>query len=226
MVKKTERFPCIGLDETNFHLANSTFRSNFTSSSYPYDNLKDSGIYGDEGGNDYARINVDKTPSSDSYIYALFDLSSIPDNAVITQTTGNIRLYSSGTRASYKQIRWCIDDINTPLRTSQNFGTSSNPSEIEVSPLKTGITLEELKRVKCYIHYQRNSYADNTQRYIYLYGACIDVTYQVPSTTLFIKKNNQWTSVKKAYKKINGVWIEQNIAETFEENVKYVKIDL
>ena len=189
MITKTERFPCIGLDETDFHLASTTFESNFTSTTYPYNNLKDSGIYGDTGGNNYARINVDKDPGADSYCYALFDLSSIPENAIITSAVGNIRLYSSGSSVSYRQIRWCMDDINTPLRTSQNFGTSSNPAEITVDPLKTGMTRDELQHVRCYIHYQRNTRTDNTQRFIYLYGACIDVTYQVPETQLYLKEN-------------------------------------
>lgn len=185
----TARFPCIGLDETDFHLASTTFASNFTSTTYPYNNLKDSGIYGDTGGSNYARINVDKAQNADSYCYALFDLSSIPDDATITSASGKIRLYSSGTKVKFRQIRWCIGDINTPLRTSESYSTSSNPVEIEVTPLRTSpvLTPQEMKQIKCYIHYERNQQGDNTQRYIYMYGACLDVTYEVPE--LYIKEN-------------------------------------
>lgn len=209
MITKTKRFPCIGLDETDFHLANSTsLEANFTSGTYPYNNVKDSGIYGDIGGNNYGRINVDKAVSTESYVYALFDLSEIPDYATITSTDGKIRLYSSGSQASYRQIRWCLDNIDTPLRTSQNYSTSSNPAEISVTPLQTNITVSDLKRVRCHIRYVRNSRTDNTQRYIYLYGACIDVTWVEPE--LHVKQNGEWKKVKDIWVKQNGVWVKQN----------------
>jgi hypothetical protein len=201
----TARFPCVGLDETDFHLAHTTFEDNFTSTTYPYDNLKDTGIYGETGGNNYARINVDKAVNSDSYCYAVFDLSSIPDDATITSVSGKIRLYSSGTKAKFRQIRWCIGNIDDgPLRTSEAYSTSSNPVEIEVTPLRTSppLTPQEMKQLKCYIHYQRNNQTDNTQRYIYMYGACLDVTYEVPE--LYVKENGLWTPVQQLYVKQNG----------------------
>jgi Ni,Fe-hydrogenase I small subunit len=91
VVTHTNNFPCIGCDETDFHLGSTTWSSNFTSSSYKYDNLKTVA-----SSTSYARINVDKTVSSTSYIYALFDFSSIPSGATITNTIGKIRLYANG----------------------------------------------------------------------------------------------------------------------------------
>jgi len=217
----TKRFPCIGCDENDFHLANTTFASNFTSTTYPYNNLKDSGIYGDTGGNNYARVNVDKAANSDSYLYLLFDLSEIPDYAKITSNEGNVRLYSSGTKVSYRQIRWCLDDISTPLRTSQSFSTSSNPTEINVSPLDSNLTVEQAKRVRCYVHYDRNQQGDNTQRYLYIYGACIDITYQVP--VLHIKENDTWKEIDQVYKKENGIWVPKTPLYLQENNIDYLK---
>lgn len=221
----TKRFPCVGIDETDFHLASTTFASNFTSSTYTYDNIKDSGIYGDTGGSTYARINIDKAKNSVSYFYLLFDLSEIPDDAIITSNEGKVRLYSSGTQVSYRQIRWCLDNINTPLRTSQNFSTSSNPSEITVSPLQSNITVADAKRIRCYVHQDRNNRGDNTQRYIYCYGACIDITYEVPDTdSLYIKQSGIWTPIQKLYVKENGSWVEKPLTYLSDNNIGYLKI--
>jgi len=217
----TKRFPCIGCDETDFHLASTTFASNFTSSSYPYNNLKDSGIYGETGGNNYARINVDKTQNVNSYIYLLFDLSEIPDYAKITSSEGNVRIYSSGTKVRYRQIRWCLDNIDTPLRTSQSYGTSSNPVEINVSPLDSNLTVAQAKRLRCYIHYERNQQGDSTQRYLYIYGACVDVTYQIP--VLHLKENDEWKEIADIYKKENNIWVKQSPLYLTENNIKYLK---
>ena len=186
----SDNFPCIGCDESNFNLASTTWSSNFTSGSYPYNNLKAVASSGT-----YARINVDKTASSDSYFYALFDFSAIPNGATITNTIGKIRLYSSGKQASFRQIRWCISDIDTPLRTSVNYSTSSNPIAIEVTPLKTLITPQELKNVKCYVHYLRNSGTDNNQRYIYMYGADVTVDWEETLYAISISSSVQGVGI-------------------------------
>lgn len=169
----SDNFPCVGCDETNFHLASTTWSSNFTSSTHPYDNLKTVA-----SSTTYATINVDKTKSSTSYFYALFDFSSIPNRATITNTIGKIRLYSSGNYVSNRDIRWCIGDINTPLRTSQNYSTSSNPTAITLEPLQSGISVQDLNNVKCYVRYLRSTRNDNTQRYIYMYGADVTVDWE------------------------------------------------
>ena len=186
----SDNFPCIGCDESNFHLASTTWSSNFTSTSNIYNNLK-----AVASSASYARINVDKTVSSDSYFYALFDFSAIPNGATITNTIGKIRLYSSGNQASFRQIRWCINDIDTPLRTSENYSTSSNPIAIEVTPLQTVITPQELKNVKCYVHYLRNNRTDSGQRYIYMYGADVTVDWEETLYAISISSSVQGVGI-------------------------------
>jgi hypothetical protein len=172
VVTHNDNFPCVGCDESNFHLASTTWSGNFTSNTYKYDNLKTVA-----SSTSYARINVDKTISSTSYFYALFDFSTIPNGATITNTIGKIRLYSSGNYVSNRDIRWCIGDINTPLRTSQNYSTQSNPTAITLEPLQSGISVQDLNNVKCYVRYVRSSRSDTGQRYIYMYGADVTVDW-------------------------------------------------
>lgn len=190
IAKHSDNFPCIGCDESNFHLASTTWSSNFTSGSYPYNNLKD-----DSSSSNYARINVDKTPSSTSYFYALFDFSAIPNGATITNTIAKIRLYSSGTYVSNRDIRWCIGDISTPLRTSQNYSTQSNPVAITVEPLQSGISVQDLKNVKCYVRYVRSSRTDNTQRYICMYGADVTVDWEETLYAISISSSVQGVGI-------------------------------
>ena len=43
-------------------------------------------------------------------------------------------------------------------------------------------------------------------------------------TTLFFKENNIWKQVTKAYKKINGSWVEQSITSVFDTSQQYRKL--
>ena len=191
IAKHSDNFPCIGCDESNFHLASTTWSSNFTSGLYPYNNLKD-----DSSSSNYARINVDKTPSSDSYFYALFDFSAIPNGATITNTIGKIRLYSSGNQATYRQVRWCIGDINTPITNSQAYSTNSNPIALTVEPLRSGgISVQDLKNVKCYVHYLRSKNTDGGQRYIYMYGADVTVDWEETLYAISISSSVQGVGI-------------------------------
>jgi len=187
-----DNFPCIGCDETDFHLASTTWSSNFTSTSNVYNNLKTVASSAS-----YARINVDKKVSSTSYFYALFDFSAIPNGATITNTVGKIRLYSTGTGTyvSKREIRWCIGDINTPLRTSQSYSTSSNPTAITVEPLQTGISVQDLKNVKCYVHFDRSQYNNNAQLYVYMYGADVTVDWEETLYAISISSSVQGVGI-------------------------------
>lgn len=186
----SDNFPCIGCDESNFHLASTTWSSNFTSTSNVYNNLK-----AVASSTTYARINVDKTASSDSYFYALFDFSAIPNGATITNTIGKIRLYSSGTQVSFRQVRWCIGDINAPITNSQAYSTSSNPTALTVEPLQRGISVQDLKNVKCYVHYLRNNRTDNYQHYIYMYGADVTVDWEETLYAISISSSAQGVGI-------------------------------
>ena len=169
----SDNFPCIGCDETDFHLSSTTWSSNFTSTLYPYNNLK-----AVASSASYARINVDRAPSTTSYFYALFDFSVIPNGATITNTVGNIRLYSKGSQLKFRNLRWCIGDINTPITGSQAYSTQSNPTALTDEPLKRGISVQDLKNVKCYVQYVRNDRTDTNTQYINMYGADVTVDWE------------------------------------------------
>lgn len=49
--------------------------------------------------------------------------------------------------------------------------------------------------------------------------------YTMPVTeTLYFKDGNAWTAARKAYKKVNGAWVEQSdLATVFDPNTNYVR---
>ena len=188
IVTHNDNFPCIGCDESNFHLASTTWSSNFTSGSYPYNNLK-----AVASSASYARINVDKTASSTSYFYALFDFSVIPNGATITNTVGNIRLYSTGNQVKNRYIRWCIGDINTTASNTYNYTTSAETITVEL--FRSGISVQDLKNVKCYVRYSRSNYSDSSQRYINMYGADVTVDWEETLYAISISSSVQGVGI-------------------------------
>jgi len=45
-----------------------------------------------------------------------------------------------------------------------------------------------------------------------------------PTQTLYFKNNGVWVSATKAYKKVNGAWVEQSdLSSVFDPTANYVK---
>lgn len=49
------------------------------------------------------------------------------------------------------------------------------------------------------------------------------VVTEVATAALYVKKNGSWIGVTKAYKKINGAWVEQSVDSVFESGVNYIE---
>ena len=72
------------------------------------------------------------------------------------------------------------------------------------------------------------STGDSIDHYTYTFtvddNATIAVTIGSQETsTLYLKVNDQWVTVAKAYKKISGPWVEQDITTLFNTSTKYVR---
>lgn len=201
VVAHTDNFPCIGCDETNFNLASTTWSSNFTSTNYKYDNLKTVA-----SSTTYARVNVKKDASADSYLYLLFDFSSIPAGATIGQLSGKVRVYRTGssTYCSASQARWCKGDKNTGYKTSQNFSTSSNPTALETNPIVSSLPRADLDDIKCYVHYTRTNRTSNTQYYIYIYGADVTVNWEETLYEVNVSSNSQSVTISASENETTG----------------------
>lgn len=105
-------------------------------------------------------------------------------------------------------------------------------------------TAAELANARLYLTATNN--ASSTHRFIYVYGVSLTVTYSVsgkiytytlsnirtnhtivftaPVQTqiLYVKRNGSWSTVTKAYKKINGSWVEQtDLTNVFDSGTNY-----
>ena len=167
------------------------------------------------------------TDASTSYYYCYirgFNISDIPANAVVSSFTIKLRGRASG---AYNSAMYLCHGTSTianatatqlPNSSSAATRTFANGALTWADIVGYGDTFGI--RINC----RRN--AKNTQSYYYIYGAEIDVTYEVPVQTekLYFRDGGTWTEVSKAYKKVNGVWVEQSdLTTVFDESTNYVK---
>lgn len=182
-------------------------------------------MYDDISSTTYATLT--NTHKSTSYYYFYlrgFNIGDIPLNAEVSSFTVKIRGRASGAYNSSMYLAHGTTTISgatasqLPNSSSVTTRTFSNGSLEWSDIVGYGDTFGI--RINC----RRN--ARNTQSYYYIYGAEIDVTYTVPIVTnkLYLKQNDVWTEVAKAYKKINGVWVEQSdITSIFNPSNHYIR---
>ena len=168
------------------------------------------------------------TDASTSYYYCYirgFNISDIPAGAQVSSFTVRIRGRGSGIYNSSLYLCHGTTTITgttatqIPNSSSAATRTFSNGSLTWADIAGYGSTFGI--RINC----RRN--AKNTQSWYYIYGAEINVTYEEPAPpaeTLYLRNGNTWTAVNKAFKKINGVWVEQSdLTVVFDGSTNYVK---
>ena len=168
------------------------------------------------------------TDASTSYYYCYirgFNISDIPSNAVVSSFTVKLRGRGSGVYNSAMYL--CHGTTTIANATATQIPNSSSAATRTFA--NGALTWSDIVgygstfgiRINC----RRN--AKNTQSYYYLYGAEIDVTYEEPAPpteTLFFKDGPSWIAASKAYKKVNGVWVEQSdLTTVFDGSATYVK---
>lgn len=52
-----------------------------------------------------------------------------------------------------------------------------------------------------------------SRRYFYIYGADLTVTYTYQSEKFMLKLGGSWTDVARVFKKVSGIWVEQESLE-------------
>ncbi len=166
------------------------------------------------------------TYASTSYFYFYlrgFNIGTIPADAVVSSFTVKLKGRASG---AYNSAMYLCNGTTTianatatqiPNSSSATTRTFANGSLTWANIASYGSNFGI--RINC----RRNS--RYTQPYYYIYGAEIDVTYEVPappSDKVFFKQGGAWVEASKAYKKIGGVWVEQSdITTLFDPSTHY-----
>lgn len=146
-----------------------------------------------------ARITHTTSGTSSYYLYLRgFDFSKIPDNATVSSFSIKVKGYESSLSTSTTYAPRLYNSTSTitgASAASTNFGTTTKT--ITVPYTGTWDTLKSYgSNLGIRLVIRRS--ARNTQGYLYIYGAEIEVTY---TTKEYAKKNNAWCNIGAAYQK-------------------------
>lgn len=175
--------------------------------------------YDDATSTTYAGIYLNTGNNADTKFYYTFNLSSLPVNAIINSVSCTAKCHITSTSG-------------IPTRTIQmSAGTTAKGTASTLSTtsgttydLSAGTwTAAELQNACIYLHAVRSTTNPTTDRTIRFYGATLTVDYTLaPTDTLYFKNNGTWTAATNAYKKVNGVWVEQSdLTQVFDSGTNY-----
>lgn len=195
-----------------------------TSGSYAYSTASNTAnAYTGIDDNTYCRIAMQYGSGAASFRYFTFNLSALPEDANIVSVSARFKAYSGSINSSY------ITDATAQLTT----GTTKKGNAVSFLSTTNNIynftntgtwTRDELLNARFYIEAHRGTQKTTSSMYLYIYAAELTVTYDVaPQYILYTKNGNNWTPVTKAYKKISGSWVEQNVETIFDNNNQYIR---
>ena len=138
------------------------------------------GKFADNTG-DYAEWSLITGGASITQVYWEFDLSSLPENAVINKVECTARCYSSDTsafRGGNTAMALAVGSSNKLSNTNKPFGDTP----VEVTLSSTDFTRVELNNFRLLIQCSRGLLQTSKSFYNRLYGATLIVDYTVPSS--------------------------------------------
>lgn len=180
--------------------------------------------------------------SSTNAVFQYATPITIPSNATVTRLYMIANGHAESTSNSSEYMCVQLKSGSTELSEQYNFkehGTSNGNETIEATTLPTPTQLSNLV-VECTLGYYGGAIngvtvfveydipSGSIDHYTYTFTVSSDTTIAVTigqqeTSTLYVKNNGTWVAVVKAYKKINGAWVEQNIENVMSTTVNYVK---
>lgn len=135
-----------------------------------------SNAYKDADTTGYAQIGLTRGADAETWIYWLFDTSSIPADATIVSVECQVKIHSSITNASYVSVRQAqMYSGTTPKGESTLI---PQPAAIKTMPTATW-TREELNDVRLKMFGKRTTSNVNTAYSFRLYGATLTIKYTI-----------------------------------------------
>lgn len=197
------------------------YPSGYISDDYAYasaENIENG--YNSADNTTYATINLTTGSRAETYIYYTFDLSAIPDGAVITSVSCSANVTISSTSSLYISSR----TMQLYSGTTAKGSSSSIPSSAAATTITAGNwTKDELTVCRLKLYVKRASLGATTARNIKFYGASLTIEYAEPdiipiagNTTVggiakeiaggYVNIGGVWKTMCKSYSNINGVW--------------------
>lgn len=179
-------------------------------------------MYANTDSETYATIQNTRSGTSVYYIYLRgFNFDAIPSDATVNNVTIKYKAYFSGGGVGYYS-NMCNGtavvgtDIGAPTTQLSTITNEHIEDSVPWNTLKSygdnfGI------RINC----RRSS--SSITRYMYIYGAEIEVEYTTPEK-LLVKRGGTWVPAQALYKKVNGVWVQQqDMKSALQTGVRYRK---
>lgn len=221
----------------------------YTNSGFTVSNI--SNAYTNADDNTYAQLTLSSGGTTGD-LYLNLGGVTLPSGAVIQSVSCQATFQYNRNGSSSGFTAECQMYSGTTYKGSTTSIVSAGGTDVAKTKftLSPGTwTTDELSNARLYLTATNNAYS--TSRYLYVYGVSFDVTYTfngkiyiytltniianhtivvVESTPvsdiLYWKNNGSWVQVLKAYKNINGSWIEQSdLTTVFSSGTNYVKGD-
>lgn len=213
MASTTERLKVnpSGYDSTNY-----SYES--VNSSYPLSEPIGKG----SSNSTYAQWSLKKGYESETYVFYLFDLSAIPEDATIDSVECTAKGYSSCPSMLSNYVR--MQTMQMFFGTSTAKGTAAKLTDsVTTATIDGGTwTREELNDCRLRIYGIRSGSGTSTAYYHRFYGADLAVAYTYNSERFMLKIGSAWRDVSRVFKKVSGIWVEQtDLANVIEDGVRY-----
>ena len=140
-----------------------------------------SNLYANTDSTSYATATSSRASTTSYYVYIKgFNLSAVPEGAIINSIAVKIRGYESGLSTSTNYAPRLVNNTTaiTGTTASSSFGTSANTITIPTGDLDWGTIKGYGSNFGIRVTVRRSN--SNTQGYLYLYGAEILVDYTIP----------------------------------------------
>lgn len=140
--------------------------------------------------------------------YWPFDVSAIPENATIDSVSCKAKIASASSSGWYGgSLSLCADTTEKASYTLSGFISSA----ITIYTISGGEwTRDEISNVKLKIY---SKWYSGSKPKFYFYGADLTVEYTYQSEKYMLKVGGTWADVARVFKKVDGVWVEQESLE-------------
>ena len=157
----------------------------------------------------YAKITLKNGTSAETWVYWPFDLSAIPSNATIDSVSCSAKA-SVSTNTSDIESKTIQLYSGATGKGSATYLTTSNTAH----NLDCGTwTRAELQDCRLRMYARRGMSNTSKTRYLYFYGADLTVTYTYKNEKFMLKLGGAWQDIARVFKKVNGIWVEQESLE-------------
>lgn len=133
--------------------------------------------YTDTSSTTYCQINLVTGAGAETYFYYTFDLSAIPEDAVIVSVSCKAKVYISVTQLAYveaRQAQLCAGTV--PKGDPHNVEDSTTVFDLTAGTWTRG----ELQQAAIRMYAVRGTSSTSIARYFRFYGAELTVEYDVP----------------------------------------------